>query len=234
MNPRFVGSEASRRFQFLNGSCVLANFKKDSAEDVMSERQAGMQLDGLLREHQSRFGLFVSHMNICDLKPGQSVVRRVFDLFFESRDGPLVVALVEQIASHGVLHAGRVREIRGQALIFLPGVALILLRRQMLGETRTPDHLAVPITGRYLRRERRQSQDGQPMRDDQIFTVYVLIAKPAEEGLRRLEIAFEQQQQPLVIAHRHVEVRIVFNAYLTSLPNAPEGVVVIAYSELAQ
>src|SRR5215510_4477916 len=72
------------------------------------------------------------------------------------------------------------------------------------------------------------------MRDDQVFTIYVIIAKPAEESLRRLEVSFEQQQQPLVIAHRHVEVMIVSDAYLTSLPNAPEGVVVIAYFELAQ
>src|SRR5262245_30835475 len=80
MNPRFVGGEASRDLQFLDGSCVLAHFKKNSAEDVMSERQTGVQLDGLLRVLQSRFGLFVSHVDECDLKPGQSVVRRVFDL----------------------------------------------------------------------------------------------------------------------------------------------------------
>src|SRR5215475_12360719 len=115
MDPRFVGGETSRRLQFFDGSCVVANFKKDSAEDVMSERQAGMQLDGLLRELQSSFSLFISHVNVCDLKPGQRVVRRVFDLFFESRDGPLVVSLGEQIASNGVLHAWPFREIGGQA-----------------------------------------------------------------------------------------------------------------------
>jgi hypothetical protein len=104
----------------------------------------------------------------------------------------------------------------------------------MLRETRAPDHLAIPVTGRHLRREHRQSQDGQAMRDDQVFTIHVLIAQRAEESLRRLEIAFEQQQHSLVVAHRYVEITVVFNAYLTSLPNAPEGVVVIAYFEFAQ
>src|SRR5262245_45866219 len=65
MNPGFVGGEASRRLQFLYGPRVLAHFKKDSAEDVVSERQAGMQFDGLLRKLQSRFGFFVSHVNVC-------------------------------------------------------------------------------------------------------------------------------------------------------------------------
>src|SRR5690349_17043898 len=103
MNSWFVGGEATRSLQLLNGSCVLAHFKKDSTEDVMSERQAGMQVNGLLGELQSRLGLLVSHVNKCDLKPGQGMVRGVFDFFFESRDGPLVVALGEQITSAGVL-----------------------------------------------------------------------------------------------------------------------------------
>src|SRR5262245_15787375 len=105
----------------------------------MSERQAGMQLDGLLRELQSSFGFFVSHVNVRGLKSGQGVVRGVFDLFFESRDGLLVVALGEKIATAGVLNPRRFRVIGGQAFIFLPGVALILLRSQMLRETRAPD-----------------------------------------------------------------------------------------------
>src|SRR5262245_66223572 len=72
------------------------------------------------------------------------------------------------------------------------------------------------------------------MRDDQVFTIHVLIAQPPEERLRCLEIAFEQQQHSLVIAHRHIEVTVVSNPYLTSLSNAPERVVVITDPELAQ
>src|SRR5262245_45970781 len=112
-----------------------------SAEDVMSERQTGMQFDGLLGELQSRFSLFVSQADVRDLKPCQSMVRGVFDLFFESHDGRLVVADCEQITSVSVLHPWRFRVVRGQTFIFLPGVSLILLRRLMLGVTRAPDDL---------------------------------------------------------------------------------------------
>src|SRR5262245_35996308 len=104
-----------------------------SAEDVMSQRQTSMQFDGLLGELQSCFSLFVSEADVCDLKPRQRVVRGVFDLFFESRDSRLVITDCEQITSVSVLHSWRFRVVRGQTFIFLPGVALILLRRLMLG-----------------------------------------------------------------------------------------------------
>src|SRR5215475_11512036 len=113
MNPRFVRSEAPRSLQLLNGSRIIAQFKEDSTEDVMSERQAGIKVNRLLGELQSGLGFFVSHVTVCDLKPGQGVVRGVSDLFFESRDGPLVVALGEQITSASILHARRFRVIDG-------------------------------------------------------------------------------------------------------------------------
>src|SRR5262249_61726747 len=116
-----------------------------------------------------RFGLFVSQTDVRDLKPCQSVVRGVFDLFFESRDGLLVVALGEQITSVSVLHARRFRVIGGQTFIFLPGVALILLRRLMLGVTHAPDDLTVSVIGRYRRGKHRQPNRGQSIRQDQVL-----------------------------------------------------------------
>src|SRR5215813_8594426 len=181
MNPRLVRGKTPRGLQLLNGFRVFAHFKMYSAEDVMSERQTGMQLDGLLRELQSRFGLFVPQADVRDLKPRQSVVRGIFDLFFESRDGRLVVALGEQITSVSVLHARRFRVIGGQTFIFLPGIALILLRRLMLGVTHAPDDLTVSVIGRYLRGKHRQTKRGQSMRDDQVFTIQVFIAQRAED-----------------------------------------------------
>src|ERR671939_1525651 len=89
INFRLVGNHLRRSLKLLDGALILSSFEQQTAQQIMSERQARRLLHGLFGERQSAFNVFALKHDVGDLAAGQNVLRPFLKLASEGRHSAL-------------------------------------------------------------------------------------------------------------------------------------------------